>query len=333
MALKILAVKLRAIGDTVIWTSALESLPNAEIHTLSYASNSAILKGLPSVQVRHELSTKSNFELLRTLWELRQEKFDWLLGFHATTSLCRFAHVAGAQRMALHHHSRAESPRGSVLIPHAGELEDAIARDHRVLEAMGVTSAKAPTKIALTPEELGKAEVEMRGAITKAGGNPNLPRHLFLPGAGHHLRRLPVAQWLPYARRIKSGGLREPVVLADAALSGELNLPHLCTEAGLPLLDQGSLRQFCARVARGERALANDSGPGHIAVALGVQTTFAFGPGCVGDWHPYDRAKHPVLRVPVPCRLEGPRDREEFQYCTVDVCGHHRCLRQIEIKN
>lgn len=335
--MKILAVKLRAIGDTVIWTSALQALrqayPQAEIHALSYAPNAAVLEHHPAINVAHYLPAKSNTALARTLMRFRRERFDWLLGFHATTSLCRWAWLAGAARMALHHHSWRRTPSGSVPLPNAGELEDAITRDLHVLEAMGVAEpGRPPTHIHLTALEAEMAERRMREAIEAIGGHPGLARFIFLPGAGHHLRRYPKDLWLPLAEQMRGEGRYQPIVIVDQTLSRELELRRECDARRLPLIDQGSLREFMGLVSRGKRALTNDSGPGHIAVALGLKTSFVFGPGCVGDWHPYDKGEHPLYRVAVPCRAEGPRDREEFQFCTVDQCEHHSCLRKIDLK-
>jgi len=330
---KILSIKLRAIGDTVIWTSALQDLrrafPNAEIHTLTYAANEPVLREHPAVTVQHYLQTKSRWELVRTLWSFRAQKFDWLLGFHATTSLCKWAWLAGAAKRSIHHHSWTQTPSGSVPIPRAGQLEDAIARDHRVLQAIGVTGKAAPTHIYLTTTEVQTAEDKIALGIIAAKGNPKLPRYLFLPGASHDLRRYPKDQWLPLAEKIKDR--YQPVVIVDEPLSRELGLGEECRKRGIPLFDRSTLREFMALISRGERALANDSGPAHIAVALDIKTSFVFGPGCVGDWHPYDKTQHPLYRIEVPCRAEGPRDKPEFQFCTVDKCSHHRCMRELKV--
>jgi ADP-heptose:LPS heptosyltransferase len=339
---KILAVKLRAIGDTVIWTAALNRLrrarPEAEIHVLTYAGNEAVLRHHPAVDRAHFLPSKSGVDLARGLWRLRSERFDWLLGFHATTSLCRWAWLAGAGRMILHHHSRTRAPRGSLPVEGAGRLEDAISRDARVLAAMGFgplapqSGDATVTSLQLSGEEGAAAERRMAETIRAVGGDPALPRFLFLPGAGHSLRRYPKDLLLPEIARVRESGVWQPVVIVDRAVSLEWDLAGACTPLGVPLLDQAGLREFIALVSRGHRALANDSGPGHIAVALGLTTDFVFGPGCVGDWHCYDRARHPLHRVPdLDCRLEGPQDRDEFRFCTVDECAHHSCLRRLRL--
>lgn len=332
--MKILAVKLRAIGDTVIWTSALNALhrarPEAEIHVLTYASNAAVLRHLPAIHTLHLLKSHSHLALLRRLVALRRERFDWLLGFHVGTSLTHWAWLAGAGRMALHHHSWRHTPgSSSVRIPEPGQLEDAITRDYQVLKALDLPLQRQPTSIVVTPEEAARAEALVARRISEFGGDPALPRLAFLPGAGHFLRRYPKDLLLPHVERCKYEKRYQPLLFADGPLSREWDLASESARLGVPLFDRGSLREFVCLVSRAQRALANDSGPGHIAVALGLPTDFIFGPGCVGDWHPYDSARHPIHRAEVTCRLAGPREREAFQFCTVTQCLHHSCMRDI----
>jgi ADP-heptose:LPS heptosyltransferase len=331
--MKILAIKLRAIGDTVIWTSALADLrkayPQAEIHVLTYGSNAAVFEHQPLVDQTHFLETKSRWELIKKLWKLRAEKFDWLLAFHANTSLCRWAWLAGAQKMALHHHSWRKTPRGSVLIPEPGKLEDAISRDHQVLRAMGIQGSNAPTSLVISREEQEWAESTLQAEIRTQGGDSARQRFMFLPGAAQQLRRYPKDLWWGEVLKLRDRKEFQPVVLADDALAEEWNLEADCLKMRIPLVRGGSLRAFMALISRGENSLANDSGPGHISVALGLKTAFVFGPGCVGDWHCYDSKQYPIYRVAnLDCRLQGPRNQEQFQYCTVDTCSHHRCMRE-----
>ena len=334
--MKILAIKLRAIGDTVIWTSALAALrkahPNAEIHILTYHANAAVLADQNFYNRAHFLKSKGRFELIRMLWSLRGEKFEWLLAFHATTSLCRWAWLCGAKHMVLHHHSWTYTPKGSEPIPEPGKLENAILRDYQILRAMRTNVTQEPTHIAITQDESQWAVKILNEKIAEAGGDVTRPRYLFLPGAGHHLRRYPKDLWWPEVLKIRDQGIFQPVVLADEELAREWNLEEECLKMRLPLVQGGSLRAFIALISRGQKALANDSGPGHISVALGLPTSFVFGPGCAGDWHCYDPKLHPIYRVAdVDCRLSGPRDREIFQYCSVESCNHHKCMREIRL--
>jgi len=333
--MKILAIKLRAIGDTVIWTAALEALhaqyPDAVIHVLTHPANVAVLENSKAVDEVHVVEPNSKFALVRALWKMRSESFDWLLAFHATKSLCQWAWLASAKKMVLHHHSWAYTPKGSERLNRPGALIDAVERDLEVLRAMGCEPVRLPTHIELKATEKEWAENVVASRIRGCGGDPAKPRMAFLPGASHPLRRYPKDLWLPLVQQVKAEGKYEPVVMCDGALATEWNLVEECKRLNVPIFARGSLREFIAMVSRAQRALANDSGPGHIAVACGVQTDFVFGPGCVGDWFPYAGTDHRVHRIEVNCRLQGPRHSEQFQFCTVDQCDHHSCLRKLKI--
>lgn len=333
--MKILAIKLREIGDTVIWTAALSSLkeafPEAEVHVMTYATNAAVLANHPAMTQLHLLPDKSRGTLIKRLWRLRQARFDWVLGFNANKSLCQWAWLTGAPKKVLHHHSRTSTPWGSVRVPHAGELENALLRDFRVVQAMGFQGEPSKPKINLMPKESDWAESMMTAKIEQAGGNPQKPRWLFLPGARHPLHRYPKDLWLKALEEASHKKFHQAVVLVDSGLSQEWNLKAECERLGVPLIDQARLREFIALISRGDKALANDSGPSHIAASFDVPTTFLYGPGCSGDFYFYNTAVHPLLRVEVDCRVKGPQNLEPFRFCTVEVCSHHKCMRNLPV--
>ena len=334
---KILVIKTRAIGDTVIWTSALAKLrktyPQAEIHALTYSMNKDILSHSQFINKLHLVDTNSKWSLVQKLWSLRREKFDLLLGFHVSGTLCKFAGLTGAKDIVLHHHSRQETPWISTKeVPQAGHLEDAITRDYRVLEAIGLDPLPHElTHIDLTSEEIAWAQKTAREKILEFGGDPQKKYFIFLPGASYSLKIYPKDLWTPVVKKIRDEGIYQPLVFCDPKLSKEWNMPELCKELKVPFIDSVSLRQFIALISTGSIALSNDSSPGHIAAALGVRTHFIFGPACIGDWFCYDRKQHTYHRIDVPCRLEGPRDQEQFQFCTVTSCTHHSCMRKIDL--
>lgn len=332
---RILAVKLRAIGDTVLWTSALADLreahPSAEIHALTFASNEPVLRGNGDIDVLHLVKSRGRLDLTLKFLELRRFRFDWMLVFNSYAAVSRWHWLVGARKKAIYHHGRTSVPFGCVPIPHAGASEDALSRNARVLEAMGMTAKRPPTRIALEASESEAAEKIIREAISGRGGDPGKPRYLFLPGASHPLKRFPREKLLRLATEVSSEGSYQPVLLADRPLSREWDLPGHCAELGLPLIDHLGLREFIACVSRGERAVSNDSGPAHIAVALGLRTVFLFGPTSAGEWHPYDRERHPIMRLVVPCRTNGPQDNELFRTCGFSNCTHQNCMRDLVV--
>ena len=87
----------------------------------------------------------------------------------------------------------------------------------------------------------------------------------------------------------------------------------------LNLAGRTSLGGLAALLARLSLFIGNDSGPAHLAEAVGAPTVRLFGPADVDRWAPRDRTRHVVVRHPVAC---SPC---EYWECPID----HRCLRRI----
>ncbi len=343
---KILVIKTRAIGDTVIWTSALAKLrkayPEAEIHALTSKMNKDILLHSQCINKLHLVDADSKWALIKKFYSLRQEKFDLLLGFHVSGTICKFSWLVGTKETALHYHGMDQVPWASTFkVPHHGQLEDAITRDYRVLQAIGidadvitnaVSSEHEPTRIDLLAEELSFAKSLADQTILTAGGRPEQKRMIFLPGASYSLKIYPKDLWLKFILKVQAEGIYQPLVLCDPKLSKEWELPELLMEKKIPLIDSVSLRQFIALVSTGDMSLSNDSSPGHISVAVGVRTHFLFGPTCIGDWFCYDKTQHSFSRIAVDCRIDGPRDQDQFQFCKVTECAHQSCMRNLRVE-
>ncbi len=64
-----------------------------------------------------------------------------------------------------------------------------------------------------------------------------------------------------------------------------------------------------------------DSGPRHLAAAVGTPTLTVWGPESVQRWHPYGANRHPVALMDVPCRP-----------CGLSVCVErkHECMKKLE---
>lgn len=328
--MRILAIKFRALGDTVLWTSALGGLrrmyPEARIDVLGLDSSRPLLDPHPDVDRFIGVSRRDGWPMVQALLRLRRERYDLALAFHANTSLCRWLFLVNAKEKLAHHHSWKFTPRCSDRkLRRPGELLDAIERDYEILRALGWQGAPLPTRLLVEPEESAEAESRLK-SLGLSGARPRL---LLLPGASENLKRYPRDLWEPVVQALKSDGQFDLAMVSDATLSREWELPDWCRRFGLSLVNDLNLRQLMALISRAQVAVGSDSGPGHIAVAAGLKTVHIFGRGCIGDFHPYDQQVHRALRVVVDCRKQGPQNLEEFRFCTVRECSHLSCLRHI----
>jgi ADP-heptose:LPS heptosyltransferase len=102
-------------------------------------------------------------------------------------------------------------------------------------------------------------------------------------------------------------------VVAGTPLAGRA-APALCV-AG-----QTSLGGLAALIDWLDLFIANDTGPAHLADALGTPSVTIFGPADHRRWAPLDQTRHPIVRRPVPC---SPC---RYTVCPID----HRCLHWVE---
>jgi ADP-heptose:LPS heptosyltransferase len=66
--------------------------------------------------------------------------------------------------------------------------------------------------------------------------------------------------------------------------------------------------------------VGTDSGPAHLAEAMGTKTVRLFGPTDPGRWGPLDRQRHSVVTVKASCAPCG------FTDCPTD----HHCMNAIQ---
>jgi lipopolysaccharide heptosyltransferase I len=139
------------------------------------------------------------------------------------------------------------------------------------------------------------------------------PYCVLLPGTNWATKRWPVERFVTLARRIEDErGIR--CVLAGGNDVTAL-VPADCGVASLA--GKTSLKELVALLEGATLVVANDSGPMHIAAALGRPLVSLFGPTNPVRTGPYARPDT-VLRLDIVC---SP--------CYRRTCVHHSCLRQL----
>lgn len=137
------------------------------------------------------------------------------------------------------------------------------------------------------------------------------------PGARWASKRWPVGQWATLAAALRQRGLR--VALTGSGADRELT-QAIAAKAGGELLDLAGRTglQELARVLRHARLMVTvDTGPMHLAAALGTPVVALFGPTAPWRTGPFG-AGHVVVRRDLPC---SP--------CFRRRCSEPRCLTEL----
>lgn len=333
--MRVVAIKLRALGDTVIWSAALTRLhelldrrASGEVSTLEVVAPRAwasALEGLPGMD-RLTLLSGGRAELLRAALRWRRERVALVLAFHASPRTAWAARLSGARERGVHFHGHRDANQFSTFeVPGKGTLSHAIDRDHQLLRGLARTWGLPDPPLGSTRFVLSEAErawgrrwLEERGL--------RAPVLALGVGASRPTKLWPLEHYAELAHAWVS--TRQGGVLGVRS-SQDLFGPALWPNGAKPIAwTEGlSVRQLASVLSGVAQMVGSDSGPRHIAAALGVPTVTLFGPESPAEWHPYDRAKHPYFFVEgLTCRRDAEPGFPPWCALTTCVTERHRCM-------
>ncbi|MBI2911202.1 MAG: glycosyltransferase family 9 protein [Chloroflexi bacterium] len=334
--LRLLVVRLDTIGDILLSEPALAALrrrfPRARLDLVTSPAGVSLLAGNPQIDRlipcegpwhRAWRGGKVSWaaevgRLLRLVGRLRAERYD--LGFELRGDPRDIAFLA------------ATAPGATVGCSYRGgrRLLDydapADTSQHRVAfnQAIVGLSGARPEGAAPRLYDLAAARSVAEDLLRPLRGSLLLAFHL---GAGFPSKCLPVETFASVAQRLRQSrnGHRPVVVLLlggaeDRTLAGRfvpLVSPPVCN-----LVGQLALKETAAVLERCHLFIGNDSGPMHLAAAVGTPIVCCFGPSPTWQYHPVG-APYRLVSVPLDCR---PCD---MVHCVWD---RYRCMEEIEAK-
>jgi ADP-heptose:LPS heptosyltransferase len=339
---RILVVKLATLGDLLTATPALRALrstfPGSHIGVLTTPGVAAALRGLDSVdQVLvfdkfgfdrpgdALVNARHGVQLARTL---RQGRWDVLVLLHHLTTTFGVAKYAalclgsGAPRRVGLDNGRGRWFLTDSVVDHGFGVK------HEVdywLDVASVLGARYPgnprLELCIAPDDEGWAD---RYAISDA--------LLLGPGSG---RMSTARRWAPRRFVEVASVLRERHGLRPLVLGGldddERQLAHEVAHAlATGVVEPAPSPQALGALIRRSRLLiANDSGPVHIATAVGTPVVAVFGPSNDRAWGPYptDNPRHQVARELVAC---APCIHRGHDFGTPQGCPARTCLAILE---
>lgn len=143
------------------------------------------------------------------------------------------------------------------------------------------------------------------------------PRYaLLFPGTNWPTKRWPAERFAALVRPLRERFGLESVVGGGP---GEVELAAQIPGA-VNLAGRTTLNQLVALIRRAELVVSNDSGPMHLAAAVGRPLVAPFGPTNLLRTGPFGRVGS-VVRLDIPC---SP--------CYSRRCAHQTCLRQLDVE-
>jgi heptosyltransferase-2 len=275
------------IGDTVMATPTLRALRRGagrgtRMVGLGRAAVCELLAGGSQLDELWPISTERRFPFdrsLRLAARLRAGRFDLAVLLTNGLGAALAARLAGiGERVGYARHGRGPLLTRALPPPReAGRLRPVPAIDYflAIAAAIGCPGETPEMELATTPA--GEAEAD--GFWRSLGGRRNRPMILLNNGAATASAKLwPAASMAELARRLVQNFDANVLVLAAPdGREGAMRIVELAASPPVMLLPVTGIGMAKACIRRAHLMVSTDSGPRHMAVALGVPVVSLFG--------------------------------------------------------
>ncbi|MBN1596625.1 glycosyltransferase family 9 protein [candidate division FCPU426 bacterium] len=297
----LLIIKIRSLGDTLLATPAMRALrrayPAARIAAVVSAAGASVLQDNPDLDQVWVYGQKSLPYALAFILKLRQAACRTAVALHASYRTALLAWASGAPCRVVHNHS-GRNWFGSVPILARKESKSAIQRDLDAVRALGLPVAGEELTFPLRQEHYQGAQ-----AFVQAQGlDAQEPFWVLAPGAGKECKRWTAAEAILFlnaatASPSGSGGFRASrwIVLAG---NQDQELARAISRGAKshPPVFQRTIKEAGALMSLARGVVTADSGPKHVAVAVGARTLTLWTNEPEAEWHPYDCKQHALVR-------------------------------------
>jgi predicted lipopolysaccharide heptosyltransferase III len=301
---RILVVRLRSIGDTVLATPSLFALkrflPHVQVDILVEDWVAPLLTDHPHVDNVVVLERGGVVARTRTARELRAERYDVVYNLHGGTTATLLTRATGARhrvgfktyQYAKLHTELVPSP----LLLWGQQKTHSVEQQLALLGWTGVPVTDRPrTQLGISP-----VASETVNQYLAAAGLADSKIALIHPAAALTTKRWATEN---FARVVEFLAERGLACVAIAAPHEQEVLNDLLSEASVQILSLDlSLPEVTALAARSQLFVGNDSGIAHIAAAVGTPSVVVFGSSNIAHWRPWNRAKAEVVFEEMPCQ-------------------------------
>ncbi len=266
---KVLVVKLCCIGDIIQLTPALRALKAAgnEVHLVCVKWVKEIAQMVPFIDKIHVVGMNSPFGIASAVLKLRAEKYDLVINYHRDIKSYVFVSFLGGK-----HKAGFDWGMGKWFLDSSFEFDPKLHETQRYLSVTrGLNIADSgPNTELKAPERTGLShklvENKIRIGIFPAGGNN--------PGTVMAAKRWPAGSFNALIKKFEKEGIFVYVFGAgyDAPV---INEAIKGTSAEVII---SGLVEMAFYVSRLDLFIACDTGPLHMAAALGVKTIGLYGP-------------------------------------------------------
>ena len=302
---RVLVVRLRSIGDTVLSTPSLAALkrflPHAEIDILLEDWVAPVLDGSPHVDNVITMERGSVAARARVAARLRARRYDVVYNLHGGTTATLLTRATGAthrvgyetyQYSWLHNH---RSPASSFLW--GRNKTHSVEQQLALLGWTGVpVSDRPPTHLKVTNAADTKIAERLRAQPIDAA-----PFVVIHPAAAFATKQWAANNFACVADALAGQNFNIVAISAPNELAVVEALQQESNAEILPLTNL-SLPEVTALLARARLFVGNDSGIAHMAAAVETPAVVIFGSSNTAHWQPWARAPAEFVLEEMDCQ-------------------------------
>ena len=338
-----LIIKPSSLGDVVQalpeLTALRESHPKARIAWLVNESLAGILEGHPRLDEiiafprrrfgRIGRSLGATAEFLAFVESLRQRKFTTVLDLQGLFRSGFIASATGAPSRVGLSTARELAPlfyTDKVDVP--GRDMHAVDRYMMLARHVGLADPKATDHLPVT----GESRAAVRRRLAEAGLQAGEPLVAVSAHARWPTKEWPAERFAEVLDRAHAEtGARAVLLGSAAAAAGARTITQASRARPIDLTNRTTLQELVAIIAEARAMLTNDSGPMHVAAAVGTPVVAVFGPTNAVRTGPYGPG-HCVIAGRAPCSpcyrrdclyAGGPRAMECLTSVTSEEVARH----------
>jgi heptosyltransferase-2 len=330
---KIGVYKAGAIGDVLMTTPFVRALrarfPKARIDYWTGKWSSPVIENNPAIDSVVSFDEKAVvrrnfFAALKLLRMVRQKKYDLFCMLDIDVFANLFAAMSNSGLTAGFDRNGEGFPLS--ITAHYGRRQSDIKSYLGIAAALGANQKDEKPALFLTAKEKCFANaffrrhklIPSRTVAIAAGGAKN-------PGMTLEFKRWPAERFAAVAEWLVQKG-RQVLLIGGSGDTGASKKVRARVPQAVDATGKTSLRGSAALLSLCSRLVCNDSGPMHVAAALGIPVTAVFGPTDPVKLAPFGKEhrilwKHPGKK---PCYLDG-----RLFSCP----DNHECIRRVGVRD
>ena len=308
---KILFIRLRSIGDTILSIPLCTALknwrPDLRISVLVEEPNDQVLANNPDIDhiISIRTADRSSWKVFRArlsaLVKMRQHRFDCCINLHGGSTSAYLTALSGARyrvgygafRNAFAYNIRV----GSATNLPPGMKSHTVEHQIEWLRALGLPKAEIPPSRVIPNPQF---EAIAKDRLTKAGLKMDSRYAVVQPTSKFYTKEWTAEGFAEIADYLSSRYGLSVVLTGGPGEEGKLKTVQDKSQSKPKLLTSLSISELGWILSRACVFVGNDSGPTHLAAALSIPVVVLFGSSDSALWSPW-KASYRAVQNPFDC--------------------------------